>query len=74
MIAADKTVWKVIWSIEGLHSRDKFRYPKTVTDVTLTLIEKSLVILTTQHESAIVITNKVLKAARWRLSECPGFS
>ena len=39
MLAVDKTVWKVIWSIEGLHSRDKFRYPKTVTDVTLTLIE-----------------------------------
>ena len=26
--------------MEGLHSRDKFRYPITVTDVTLTLIKK----------------------------------
>ena len=39
MLAVDKIVWKVIWSIEGLHFRDKFRYPKTVTDVTPTLIE-----------------------------------
>ena len=39
-IAAHKTAWKIIWSIEGLHSRDKFRYPITVTDVTLTLIKK----------------------------------
>ena len=33
-------MWKIIWSIEGLHSRDKFCYPITVTDVTLTLIKK----------------------------------
>ena len=37
-ITAHKTVWKIIWSIEGLHSRDKFRYPITVT-VTVSLVE-----------------------------------
>ena len=40
-IAAHKTVCKIICSIEGLHFRDKFRYPKTVTDVTITLIKKT---------------------------------
>ena len=39
-IAAHKIVWKIIWNIEDLHSKDKFRYPITVTDVTLTLIKK----------------------------------
>ena len=41
-IAAHKTVWKIIWSIKGLHSRDKFGHPITVTDVTLTLIKNLL--------------------------------
>ena len=41
-IAAHKTVWKIIWSIEGLHSRDKLRHPITVTDVTHKLIKNLL--------------------------------
>ena len=41
-IAVHKIVWKIIWNIEDLHSKDKFWYPITVTDVTLTLIKKKI--------------------------------
>ena len=46
--------------MEGLHSRDKFRYPITVTDVTLTLIKKkpsSLVENETPELVAIIKTS-----------------
>ena len=54
-IAAHKTAWKIIRSIEGLYSRDKFCYSKTVTDVTLTLIKKPLSVVEKWKTLIVVI-------------------